>query len=238
MSQKIATTKTPWLGGTICLACLLLSGCANRSMFSSDVLKPFSGGNEVEYDYGITPAERLKQLQETAESADNLSPAEAQSLALDMGSRLTNEADPLLRIEIVRLLGHLNTPDANPSLRLALQDDDVDVRIAACKAWQRRRDPQSIDALGETLASDTDLDVRIAAAEGLGDFKDPRAYQALIVALDDRDPALQYQGVMALGKASGRNYGGNVQSWREFALGGSPKEEPQSTWASRFTGWF
>ena len=45
---------------------------------------------------------------------------------------------------------------------------------------------------------------------------------ALVVALDDRDPALQYVGIQSMKSITGKDYGGDVESWRLVATGGDP----------------
>jgi len=45
---------------------------------------------------------------------------------------------------------------------------------------------------------------------------------ALVVALDARDPALQYVGVQSLKTITGLEYGGDVAKWRQVATGGTP----------------
>ncbi len=64
--------------------------------------------------------------------------------------------------------------------------------------------------------------MRLAAAEALGKINSPDSIKALAVALDDRDPALQYAGVQSLKAITGRDYGPDVQAWRQVASGGNP----------------
>jgi HEAT repeat protein len=76
--------------------------------------------------------------------------------------------------------------------------------------------------LSQTLRSDKDFDVRMAAAQALGQFKSPESMQALKVALDDRDPAMQYAGVQSMKSITGKDYGGDMQAWRQVAAGETP----------------
>ena len=70
--------------------------------------------------------------------------------------------------------------------------------------------------------ADKDVDVRLAAADALGKIKSPEAVKALAVALDDRDPALQYAGVQSLKTITGRDLGPDVQAWKQVAAGENP----------------
>ena len=75
--------------------------------------------------------------------------------------------------------------------------------------------------------------MRLAAAEALGNIKSPDAIQALTVALDDRDPAMQYAGVQSMKSITGKDYGGNVQTWRQVAAGQTPPPIPAPSIAER-----
>ena len=71
-------------------------------------------------------------------------------------------------------------------------------------------------------AATRDADVKLAAAQALGKINSPESIQALAVALDDRDPAMQYVGVQSLKSITGKDYGPDVQAWRQVAAGGTP----------------
>ena len=138
-----------------------------------------------------------------------------------------------LRTAAVETLGGLRVPESDEGLRIALKDADSSVRITACQAWGKRRNRESIERLAETLGSDTDVDVRIAAARELGRFSDPVAYQALSLALEDDDPALQYRAVESLKLGSGKNYGNDFSAWQKFAQGQDPGPEYVPSLAER-----
>ncbi len=123
-------------------------------------------------------------------------------------------------------------------MQRAAKDTDPSVRRAACRAWGRRGGKQSVEALANTLGSDTDLDVRIAAARELASFSDPIAYQALGLALEDEDPAMKYRAVESLRRASGRDFGNNLDSWRQFAQGSDPGPDTPISVAERIRGMF
>jgi HEAT repeat protein len=97
----------------------------------------------------------------------------------------------------------------------------------------RRGEAASVPALAGALRSEKDVDVRLAAAEALGNIKSPEAIQALVVALDDRDPALQYVGVQSMKSITGEDYGPDVQAWRAVAAGGTPPSPQTPSIAER-----
>jgi HEAT repeat protein len=75
--------------------------------------------------------------------------------------------------------------------------------------------------------------VRLAATEALGKIKSPDSVKALAAALEDRDPALQYVGVQSMKSVTGKDYGPDVQAWRQVASGGTPPPEHQPSMAER-----
>ena len=74
------------------------------------------------------------------------------------------------------------------------------------------------------------------AAKALGKIKSPEAMKALAVALDDRDPAMQYVGVQSLKSITGKDYGPDVQAWRQVAAGGALPAAPAPSIAERVRG--
>jgi HEAT repeat protein len=128
----------------------------------------------------------------------------------------------LFRAAIVESLGALAARSGVEGLNLALQDDDPDVRVAACEAWGRHGGPEALHALASTLNGDTDLDVRQAATRGLGELGDPAGIQTLGVALEDPDPALQWRAVQSLEAITGRDFGDSVPACREFVQNPPP----------------
>jgi HEAT repeat protein len=101
------------------------------------------------------------------------------------------------------------------------------VRVKCCQALGVRAEAVSIPALSNVLKEDQDHNVRIAAARALGEIKSPEAVQALTTALDDRDPAMQFVGVQSMKSVTGKDYGPDVEAWRQVAAGKTP--EPPKT---------
>jgi HEAT repeat protein len=115
-----------------------------------------------------------------------------------------------------------------------LADQEAAVRVECCHALGRRAEAAAVASLANSLKTDEDIDVRLAAAEALGQIKSPEAIQALTVALDDRDPALQYVGVQSMKSITGEDYGPDVQAWRQVAAGGTPPPARAPSLAERF----
>jgi HEAT repeat protein len=169
-----------------------------------------------------TPAMRVDALEQFAMRSTGVDSPEQRQITDQLARQMQVEPDPLVRLAVVRAIAEYRTPLAQQVLEAGLADDDKAVRVACCQALGRRAEAISVSKLESTLRSDNDIDVRLAAAEALGNIKSPQAIQALVVALDDRDPALQYVGVQSMKSITGEDYGPDVQAWRQMALGGQP----------------
>jgi len=111
---------------------------------------------------------------------------------------------------------------AQQVLEAGMNDDNAAVRLACCRALGKRAEASSVSALSGALKQDKDIDVRMGAAEALGKINSADSKKALAVALDDRDPALQYAVVQSLKAITGHDYGPDVKVWRQVATGENP----------------
>jgi HEAT repeat protein len=155
----------------------------------------------------------LEQLREHAVWAK---PQELVPISRQLAAVFRQETDPIIRAEIVRVLGVYPTAESLAVLRTALGDSDSEVRIAACLGWARRKGPEAAGAMSQLLCGDVDGDVRLAAAEALGDIGDRSGIAALGSVLEDKDPAMQYRAVTSLKKITGQDLGDDVNRWREY----------------------
>ncbi len=223
------------LGATL----LLPAGCADGPLFYVVSLSP-SRRQEWAADerYEPTLHRQLDEVHSVRDTAGSMTVAEQKHWAHEMKYLLETQQSPLLRAAAVDALAELAVPEADSGLALALKDKDPTVRIAACRAWAQHGGKQAIEHLAEMLGSDTNLDVRLAAAKALGRFKDPTAYEALGLALDDSDPALQYRAVESLKEASGRDFGNDLDAWRRLARGENPGPDTTPYLVRRLQRWF
>ena len=104
----------------------------------------------------------------------------------------------------------------------ALEDNDPDIRIVACKAWGTRLNVTAKTALLKTVRSDQDSDVQSAALRALGNFKGQEVFKELRTALESRDPAVQYAGIQGLRKLTGEDWGEDPETWIAGLEGQSP----------------
>jgi len=222
----------------VCLWAISLSGCAEQGTSKSWGIWPF---NQKTTDVipGIpSPAERMASLRKTAKEAAKLSQADQEKISEELRNVYRQEDDPLIRAEIVHTMGCFQTEAATAVLRLAINDANNDVRIAACRAWGKRHDAEAVDQLGRSLGSDVDVDVRLAAIEALGATGQRSAVPALGQALEDRDPAMQYRAIASLRKVSDRDLGNDVDRWRQYVKGETPGPEKPVSVVDRFRRMF
>jgi HEAT repeat protein len=169
-----------------------------------------------------TPSMRVEALEQFGMRSMGVDTPEQREITDQLARQMQVEPDPLVRQAVVRAIAEFRTPIAQQVLEAGLADEDEAVRIACCKALGKRAETVSIQSLANALRADADIDVRLAAAEALGNIKSPESVQALAVALDDRDPAMQYAGVQSMKSVTGQDYGPDVQAWRAVAAGETP----------------
>ena len=228
-----------WLLG-LSLGWLLVGvyGCAGQKATEGWSFWPFGNAKSDHVDGLVSPPERIAAIRKAAKEAASAGTDQQERVARELAGSLSQETDPVIRLEIIRAIGKSQTPTSSFILREALKDSDAEVRVAACKAWGSRRGPEASGVLGEVLLSDIELDVRLAAARAIGQTGDRGAVAALAKALDDRNPAVQFYAVDSLRKVSGQDYGNDLDKWRQYAKGETPAPNPPPSLAERFRGLF
>lgn len=220
------------------VAALALAGCAKDEIPDPYEFLPAWGPFAEKNTSGIkTPSERMDELRAMTAQGKSKTADERVRVATELSQELQTEQDPLVRCEVVRALGAHACPTSAECLRQAMQDPDPEVRVACCQAWGSVGGGEAVSVLGSVLNSDENPDVRLAAAKALGSTGDSGAITALQPALEDDDPAMQVVAVRSLQSVSGRNFGNDVNAWREYAAGREPQvESPPLT--ARLWGWW
>ncbi len=218
-----------------CMLAVATAGCTDFGRLPTWL--PFQ--EKPDHVDGITaPADRIAQLRILAERGSSAGPDEAQRISVELAESIRTEQDAAIRVEIVHAMGDYSGETAEFVLSAALADADPDVRMAACEAWSRRGGEKAVRILGTVLHSDVDVDVRLMAAWALGQTGDPSAKAALGEALENKDPAMQYQAVTSLRKITGRRFDNDVNQWRQFVKGQQPTNPEPVSIAERFRRMF
>jgi HEAT repeat protein len=180
-----------------------------------------------------TPAMRIDTVKQFAAKADGTDSKDQRAMTDQLARQIQIEPDPLVRESIVRAAAEFKTPLAEQMIEAGLGDENAAVRIACCQVLGKRADAAGVPKLAQALRGDKDNDVRLAAAQALGHIKTADSKAALAVALEDRDPAMQYAGVQSMKSITGKDYGPDVQAWRQVAAGGTPPEATSPSIAER-----
>lgn len=180
-----------------------------------------------------TPSMRADAVREFGMKSTHTDSPEQRQITDQLARQVQVEPDPLVRQAVIQAIAEYRTPMAQQVLEAGLNDDAAAVRIACCRALGKRAEAVSVNSLASVVRSDKDIDVRLAATEALGKIRSPETVKAIAPALDDRDPALQYVGVQSLKAVLGKDYGPDVQVWRQIAAGGAPPPAATPTMAER-----
>lgn len=197
--------------------CLLLLGLAGVTALGCQSGSRLLGTKDVTTYQ--TPALRADAARAVAAQATGADTPDQQELVNGLARKIQTESDPLVREAIVGALASFPLPLAEQVLAAGLQDDDAGVRQASCRALGVRRSPSVVPALARVAEHDEDFDTRVAAATALGQIASPESIKSLAVALEDKNPAMQYAGVQAMQAATGRDLGGDVEAYAALARG-------------------
>jgi len=219
----------------LCLLLPVLTGCIRGQYHGISALNPYMRKQWSEDEQmGPTFHQQMAELRDLKRSARSLGADEQERLVAQMTSFVRDDENPLIRAGSVRVLGEIPTASALPGIQAASVDPEPQVRIASCQAFGRRADAESAGTLARLAAQDGDTDVRLAAVSALGKCKDQQAVQALSLALDDSNPAIQNRAVQSLKTSTGQTLGNNVAAWQAYLRGEPSPVQPAASIAERF----
>ncbi len=217
----------------------VLSGCRNGGFVDLNGLHHMPWAEKPDRMPGvIAPHERLSLYQSLTQEARHADSGRREEIATRLAREIKDEVDPMLRAEIIRSLGRIDSPTSLIVLEAAMKDSSDRVRMLACEAWGRVGGDRALVALEAAVASDPCVDVRLAATRALGEIRHPGAIAVLGRGLNDRDPAIQYRSMQSLKQVTGENFGDNVGHWQEYIATGRPPEGASVSLAERMQGMF
>jgi len=215
-----------------CLGLALCSGCAETADRFTSLGSRLMFRTPEQVLNIKTPADRIKELKKIAKSAPKQSTAEQEQVVASLAAEYQNESDPILRRTLLRTLAVYPQSAAGAVIVGALSDSDIETRRTACACLGMRGDKGAVRELTRLISSDTNFDVRIVAVRALGQTGDAAALQPLSEAIVDPDPAMQVAAHESLVAVSGRDYGNDVQAWRQYAQTGK-SDAPEVSVAER-----
>lgn len=188
--------------------------------------------------FGPTLHQRLEEMRDWEGRAGSLGADQELMICAQLSELIRTDSNTLLITQAVRTLGAIDSAQSLDAIRFASTHPQPDVRVAACRAWGAKKSAEAGEMLANLLNSDTHLDVRLAAARELKGFPGQATIQALSVALDDSDPALQRRCAESLEAITGKSLGSDVKAWREYIASGQVKPAEPVSFADRFYSWF
>jgi hypothetical protein len=192
----------------------------------------------ISYPGIISPPEQIVFLHQWADEAATCTPVQREHRVALLAANIQKENDPWIRLNIIRTLSKYRTPVSDAIILTAAQKDpDLDVRVEACRLLGLRGDAEAVKTLAKMLQGDVQVDVRLAAAKALGQTHDPAATTPAVAALgtvlEDSNPAIQMGAVESLQRATGKDFGNDVERWRQFVRGETPAPDQSPSLAER-----
>ncbi len=211
----------------VCLCALGAGGCAEMKTGLVGELLSFRRNVPDKANFQ-TPAERVEELKVLASQAPSKPPAEQEQVVASLAQSAPVESNAMIRAQIVHTLAVYPTVSAAVAIGSSLNDEDENVRLAACEALGSRPGEGTVQALAAALAGDADMDVRLAAARALGETHSTAAVGPLAAALADPDPAMQFRCVESLRQVTGKDFGNDVNLWLAYTRGEKVEPKPIS----------
>lgn len=204
-----------------------LGGCAEGPLWRLGAYTPWARSEwEKEEKIATTMYARRERIRSLADDAEDMSAIEQERACQELAANLQPQSPVILRLESIRALGRFSVPAAGNLLSSASIDTDPQVRATVCTAWGNRGGSEAVDALHRVLTDETDIDVRLAATRALGKFRSRTAFDALTLALNDKDPAMQVRAMDSLKSVTGEDFGYSVAAWQQYVSGGDPESLP------------
>jgi HEAT repeat protein len=174
---------------------------------------------------GAVFTERREEMKRVREQIATMSPDEQARWSKIVASVYEQDTSPELRRDAVLALAKSNHPDAETALIRACSDKNDKVRLEACKAMAGRNSETAAKMLSTIAQADKNMSIRAAAIRSLGTYESEEVKSLLRKALDEKSPAIQYSATVALKSMTGRDFAGDVESYKKY-LDGQPVDEP------------
>lgn len=209
---------------------LLLSGCAEGFLWRTGYLSPYVRRTwQEEEQIASTLFTRKQQMTDSVDSALAGSASQQDEIAQRLKDVIFRDPIVLLRLHAVQQLGRLSCPNALDALQTASKDRNTEIRVAAARSLGKMAHPDAIPILQEVIGSDMNGDVRLAATQAMGSFSSVQSLEALSIAIEDKDPALQVAAIESLEKVTGQNLGPDVFAWKNYLSSHLPSSSSERT---------
>ena len=203
-----------------------LTGCSEGPLWKTGYLSPWARQQwAAEEQIAATLYAKRDSFQQMVDNALEAGEAKQEEASQFLSDVVAKDPVLLLRIEATRLLAELPTETAANALQIASRDRQVEVRMAALRAWEQRGGQLAEQMLIRLLENDPEPNVQIAAAAALGNFSGEQVQNALAQVIDDPDPAMQLRAAESLAAVTGQDHGRDIQAWQKFLQGALPSPD-------------
>jgi HEAT repeat protein len=227
MSGQLSRSRCQ-IGIASLLIGVAILGCTKGPFWRTGYLAPWARQQWADEErVAASFLTRRAEMQDLVQAAKRGSPSDQLGAAEQLAQVAQNDPIILVRAEAVRLLGELDHPTAHQALAQAAQDARSEIRLAAVHACAASQSPESVPVLQQVIGADTDIDIRLAATRALQHHRGPQVVQALGLALEDSDPALQIRAVEALRIVTGERLGDDISAWRQFVRSTAPRPDAE-----------
>lgn len=225
----------------ICLLGLVsLAGCTDGLLYKMKSINPYFRKEwEKDREYGVTFNEQVEEIKLLQSRLAKMDQTQKESWAKVLeqivkgDGTVQKDPSPELRTLAVQTLAQLPCDATIRSLNSASTDESEKVRLAACESWRAVKGTEAQNMLMTMARNPKETpSIRRAATNALSEFDDANVKSTLASILDDKSPALQYQAAMSLKKITGRDYGGDIDAWREYMQGKDVPEPERSMMAT------
>jgi HEAT repeats len=216
------------------IACSLW-GCMDGPFYKMKEMNPYFRNQwKKDLEHGPTYTERFEELRVLDKQIASYSPDDQHRWLMQLEGIIQQDPSPEFRAECLKTVAKIQSPQAITALNRASADENFKVRIAACKAWKVQHNGEARDMLLSMAQSDADNSVRMAAIEALGVFQEDPEVRSAFPALMENDqnlksPAIMYQIAQSMKNVTGRDYGGDFDSWKRYLNGEEVPEPPKKT---------
>ena len=229
MSPQAQQAKPAAVVAVVCaLVGLSLSGCQDGPLYALKHANPYFTMHQWPSDeqFGVTDHERRSQLADLAATIDSLPPDRQEFWLGHLTQIVENDPSGEMRRLAVNAAGKITAADPRPIIDQGLDDDNVKVRMEACRALGRQPGDDAARSLAATVGAETNEDVRHAAMAALAQHESQIAIDSLRLALKDRNPATRELAMASLRESTGKDFGDDPSVWIAALDGKTVQEQP------------
>jgi HEAT repeat protein len=168
----------------------------------------------------VVYSQRVDEMRLLRNQIGRMQPEEQDRWVSKIAEIISSETSPELRRESILVLQQvMERPDSLAAVTSLSQDKNEKVRLAVAQSLGTTPNPEAATTLLAMAQSDSSRIVQLAATQSLGRHPSEDVRRFLASKLEDRSPAMQYQASLALKAVTGKDYGGDVDSWKRYLAG-------------------